>query len=114
MPGCFRSCAGNRSPPLCGGWVVVARRRCGVDCQRILIGGRLLIYVVPAALAGDPVALAPRLLAAGVAERDREGFNRFRLVLLGRVEPDAALALRRVCRGRVGADARAHLHLIGG
>ncbi|OQX45698.1 MAG: hypothetical protein B0D90_02135, partial [Candidatus Sedimenticola endophacoides] len=72
------------------------RRRCGVDCQRILIGGRLLIYVVPAALAGDPVALAPRLLAAGVAERDREGFNRFRLVLLGRVEPDAALALRRV------------------
>ncbi|OQX35341.1 MAG: hypothetical protein B0D96_07000 [Candidatus Sedimenticola endophacoides] len=56
------------------------RRRCGVDCQRILIGGRLLIYVVPAALAGDPVALA----------------------------------LRRVCRGRVGADARAHLHLIGG
>jgi hypothetical protein len=68
---------------------------------RLDVGGRLLVWVVDGdRAAADAVA---ECLRAGVEERDRLGFNRFRLVVVG----SEARAT-----GSLAGDDRAHLHLI--
>ena len=52
--------------------------------RRILVGDRLLIYLVESAdLSADPAADLAALGRAGAAERDARGFNRFRLAVAG-------------------------------
>lgn len=48
----------------------------------ILIGNRLLIYLVSVDRQTELSALLPELIKAGTGERDRKGYNRFRLVLV--------------------------------
>ncbi len=56
---------------------------------RIDVGGRLLVYVVEGEEAPETAANAlPALMAAGLAERQRAGFNRLRLVVASN-DPDA-------------------------
>jgi hypothetical protein len=78
---------------------------------RVSVGGRLLIHVValpPDAAAGSWIE---RLAGDGMSQRDRAGFNRFRLVLVAsaNAEVPADLALR--FARAAGGDERAHLHL---
>jgi len=78
---------------------------------RLRVGGRLLVHIraCPA-----PDRLPHRLagwLADGVAQRDAQGFNRFRLVLVTDDEP----AVRRIAEAlsaTLGDDDRRHLHLV--
>ena len=80
--------------------------------QRILVGQRLLVYLVY----GDNFLDAPEcvveLLNAGVAERDREGYNRIRLVLQGELSLEQAAGLNALVSPVTTADAKAHLHLV--
>lgn len=80
---------------------------------RIDVGGRLLVYVVEGNEAPEMTAGAlPALMAAGLAERERAGFNRLRLVLASR-EPDAILALaERVFAESAPRDDKLHLHVV--
>ena len=75
------------------------------------VGGRLLVHVRPfPEVTGLDESLS-RWLGAGVALRDRFGFNRFRLVLLT-TDPEGqrnAAETRFQC---LGADSKTHLHLI--
>lgn len=74
----------------------------GLPCARVVIGERLLIWLVAGAAASTRVA---DLARAGVRERDSRGYNRFRLVL-AEAGPDT----QAVFQAAVADDAKAHLH----
>ena len=80
---------------------------------RIDVGGRLLVYVVEGDEAPEMTAGAlPALMAAGLAERERAGFNRLRLVLASR-EPEAIRALaENVFAESAPRDNKLHLHVV--
>lgn len=83
-----------------------------VEVTRLDVGGRLLVYVVPAAAAQQLPALVAAAVDAGVSERDRRAFNRFRLVLAA----DSPAALEQPARDALAAcgrcDERVHLHVV--
>jgi hypothetical protein len=80
--------------------------------HRIRVGGRLLIYVVEDAGAADLPCRVDEALAQGVTERDAEGFNRFRLVLVSD-HPDAlAVAVEQAFASSAYRDERTHLHIL--
>jgi hypothetical protein len=80
---------------------------------RMDVGGRLLIYIVELAGSQRSDIVIPAALEAGLADRDRHGFNRFRLVLTTAdptaIEP-AARAAFDACNL---PDDRVHLHVAG-
>ena len=83
-----------------------------VPCARLVVGNRLLVYVLEAT-AGSPAAEALSSLAnLGPAERDARGLNRFRLVVgaecPGELRAPAGEAFARIA----GHDERAHLHVV--
>lgn len=81
----------------------------GGAVTRLVIGGRLLIYVAT----GKPEAARLTSLAeAGQRDRDVNGLNRFRLVvgLPTRQAEDASLEA--AFRGAVRDDPKAHLHCV--
>jgi len=80
--------------------------------QRLVIGDRLLIHVVDASRRPDLLPHIEELVTAGRDERDRHGYNRFRLVIATPVAGgDAASLGQRVSRALNGDD-RAHLHVL--
>ena len=83
-----------------------------VEVTRIDAGGRLLVYVVPAGAAERLETVIAAAVEAGAGERDRRGFNRFRLVIAAddsaAIEPRARAAFA-ACEPR---DERAHLHVV--
>jgi hypothetical protein len=85
----------------------------GLRLTRIDVGGRLLVYVVAGDVSPETAADAlPALLAAGLAERQRAGFNRLRLVVAGE-EPDAIRPLaERAFTASAPPDGRVHLHVV--
>jgi hypothetical protein len=82
--------------------------------RRIAIGGRLLIYVAEApAGPGAAAAGIGDWIAAGLAERERRGMSRLRLVVpLRRGTPEAVSAIEDAFAGLVGLDDRVHLHIV--
>jgi hypothetical protein len=83
-----------------------------VSFTRLVIGQRLLIDVFRPASATAMESAVQALAAQGCAERNARGYNRYRLVIVV-TEPscpmDAAIAAFSLA---VGADDRAHLHLL--
>lgn len=80
---------------------------------RIDVGGRLLVYVIQAA--NHPAAAAaavPTVIASGLVERSRGGFNRLRIVV---ADPDVEAA-RPLAEASFAASAprddRLHLHVV--
>lgn len=83
---------------------------CGAPLKyKISIGGRLLIYVIEADAIRDFIEALPLIIDEGRAERDRGGFNRFRLV----VASDEADRARAVLGRAETPDDRVHLHAVG-
>jgi hypothetical protein len=83
-----------------------------VEVARLDVGGRLLVYVVPAPASRKLRSVVAAAVEAGIAERDRRSFNRFRLVLAyaepAEVEPAARAAFDACPR----PDDRVHLHVV--
>jgi hypothetical protein len=79
---------------------------------KVVVGQRLLIYLVQADDAQFVARHLAALVAAGRQERDARGYNRFRLVIAAKpVEPvrEAAQAL---FQSLADNDERMHLHVI--
>lgn len=80
--------------------------------RRIDVGHRLLVYLLES---DDPDFLGTRLpevIARGREDRDREGFNRLRVVVAtGNSQPVSAMARRAFDSARAG-DERLHLHVV--
>jgi hypothetical protein len=80
----------------------------GWDLQ-ILIGFRLLISLVPVSKLGNLPEDITKMLQAGQELRDRHGLNRFRLVLLGRLDKASSESLAHQTQQ---LDEKIHLHVI--
>ncbi|AUB80795.1 hypothetical protein [Candidatus Thiodictyon syntrophicum] len=81
--------------------------------RRIAIGGRLLIYLIPITAPPLAVARIGDWAAAGLAERDRQGMNRVRLVLgLADATPAATAPIASAFAQLPVRDERLHLHLL--
>ena len=86
----------------------------GEPFTRLLVGDRLLIYVLPASsIDATPDTLAA-LARQGRVERDAKGYNRFRLVIASRDAAAQSTAARAVFDAALGHDDKAHLHLVAG
>jgi hypothetical protein len=79
---------------------------------RLLIGRRLLIYLVHDVSEERAIELVTGLLAHGRAERDAQGYNRLRLVLAA-ADPHRVLEVARTCfEIEARGDERLHLHVV--
>lgn len=82
-----------------------------VDCLRINVGNRLLVYLIDTDDAVLVDSELGNLVARGVEDRDRNGFNRFRLVIAAervkQLERNAKKAFK-----AIGPDDKVHLHVV--
>ena len=76
---------------------------------KIVVGGRLIVLLVPVGALADLEKEARSLLVRGRAMRDTCGLNRLRLVLVGTVAPAVR---RRLERAAARLDARTHVHAL--
>ncbi len=79
--------------------------------HRLVIGDRLLIHIFTAAEQTDRPLRIEELAIAGRDERDRRGYNRFRLVI-GMCGAGEAASLEQRFAGALAGDDRAHLHVV--
>jgi hypothetical protein len=80
---------------------------------RVDVGGRLLVYVVTAVQeSGELASLIASATDNGVADRDRGGFNRFRLVLATPNADEINAAARQAFAACHLPDERIHFHVV--
>jgi hypothetical protein len=82
-----------------------------LQMSRILVGERLLVLLLDADGQDDIASAVGRALRAGVAERDRHGWNRVRLVLQGNRPADWRLRAEDAFAATLPDD-RTHLHVV--
>jgi hypothetical protein len=80
--------------------------------RRLVVGDRLLIHLVEAPARPDEPDWLERLATAGRDERDGRGYNRFRLVVATPTAAGDPSALEGRFTRALGADERAHLHVL--
>ena len=85
---------------------------CREDHTRLMIGNRLLIYVMETTAEPPAGNTVSRLVEQGLADRNSQRLNRFRLVVAC-PQPSADFASATAAFAAVaGDDDRAHLHVI--
>jgi len=75
----------------------------------ILVGRRLLVAIAPFEDVGDPDSDIPKMLDEGRRVRDANGFNRYRLVLVGSFDAGRRARLESLA---ATLDDRIHIHLV--
>ena len=80
--------------------------------RQLLVGSRLLIHVASAPQDAQSADWIEQLAADGRATRDRHGYNRFRLVVVGASPAIPAAEIEARFARAVARDERAHLHLL--
>ena len=83
-----------------------------IGYARLLVGNRLLIYIVDAATVGVADGGLADLVASGRRERNERGYNRFRLVVACDEPAFACTSIQRAFDGVAGNDERTHLHCL--
>ncbi len=79
-----------------------------VPIVQLIMGDRLLVWIIDGAKVAEPGQTLPQLLEAGLAERERHGLNRFRLVTVG----DFLSWEKRWAHLAEGLDPKVHLHVL--
>jgi hypothetical protein len=79
---------------------------------RLQVGERLLLYVLVRDVTGLSTAELQRVLSAGREERDREAFNRLRLVVPSDDGPVARKSMVGALERMADMDERTHLHFV--
>jgi hypothetical protein len=82
------------------------------EITRLDVGGRLLVYIVEPAGAEPLTTVVSGAVAAGLADRERHGFNRFRLVLATAEPVSIEPAARATFDAAELPDDRVHLHVV--
>lgn len=82
------------------------------EITRLDVGGRLLVYIVEPAGAEPLTTAVSGALSAGLADRERHGFNRFRLVLATAEPASIEPAARATFDTAELPDDRIHLHVV--
>ncbi|MBC8178365.1 MAG: hypothetical protein H8E19_13245 [Deltaproteobacteria bacterium] len=79
-----------------------------IPMVQLIMGNRLLIWIVDAARVVEPGQILLRLLEQGLAERENRGLNRFRLVVAG-----ASLSWEKEWAHLAeGLSPKVHLHIL--
>jgi len=76
---------------------------------QLIMGGKLLVWIMDA---GDALSLertVHEILEMGLRERDRRVLNRFRLVVVGKIDPASTDAFARAAES---LDPRVHFHVV--
>jgi hypothetical protein len=84
----------------------------GLPHTRLVIGDRLLIYVVEAQPAKATAAAVSALATQGRADRDAKHLNRYRLVIASGHPTELLTEARTNFTSAAGHDRRAHLHIV--
>jgi hypothetical protein len=80
--------------------------------RKIIVGDRLLIYIIIMDRASDIQGVISLALQQGVGERDKKGFNRFRLVLVASCPDELRSPAEHAFTGSGYADEKTHLHIV--
>jgi hypothetical protein len=83
-----------------------------IGYTRLLVGNRLLIYILDTPAVRVAGGALTDLVACGRRERDERGYNRFRLVIAGDEPAFAGSAVQNAFDEAAGNDERAHLHCV--
>lgn len=83
-----------------------------IGYTRLLVGNRLLIYILDTAAVRVADGALTDLVACGRRERDEHGYNRFRLVMACDEPASAGTAVQSAFDEAAGNDERAHLHCV--
>jgi hypothetical protein len=84
----------------------------GEVSHRIRIGGRLLVYILDASRTVDVSRAIASALREGVRERDRDHFNRLRLVVISPGPDRIAETAQTAFSGSPVRDDKTHLHVL--
>jgi hypothetical protein len=83
-----------------------------IGYTRLLVGNRLLIYILDAAAGNVADGALADLVVRGCRERNQRSYNRFRLVIACDEPAPEDTAVRRTFAQAAGNDERAHLHCL--
>lgn len=83
-----------------------------IGYTRLLVGNRLLIYLLDAASVSVADGELADLVARGCRERNERGYNRFRLVIACDEPASESTAVQHAFDDASGNDERAHLHCL--
>ena len=83
----------------------------GVGC-RVNVGDRLLIYIINMDGKSSIQEVINTALEQGIEERDKKGFNRFRLVLVASSPDELQSSAEQAFHSSGFADEKAHLHIV--
>jgi hypothetical protein len=84
----------------------------GISGRKVTVGGRLLIYIINTDRDSNIKGLINSALERGVAERDKKGFNRFRLVLVASHNDELRSLAERAFDSSGYTDEKTHLHVV--
>ncbi|MBW1780163.1 MAG: hypothetical protein JRL30_05445 [Deltaproteobacteria bacterium] len=79
-----------------------------IPMVQLIMGDRLLVWIVDGVKVAEPGETLPQLLSAGLAERERRCLNRFRLVVVGDFLPWE----KRWAHLAEGLGPKVHLHVL--
>ena len=84
----------------------------GISGRKVNVGDRLLIYIINMDGKSNTQGVINSALERGVVERDKKGFNRFRLVLVAS-HPDVLRSSAELAFESSGyTDEKTHLHVV--
>ena len=83
-----------------------------ISGSKINVGDRLLIYIITVDRKSNIQGVIDSALEQGVEERDKKGFNRFRLVLVVSRPDELRSSAERVFDRSSYTDEKTHLHIV--
>ena len=84
----------------------------GISGSKVTVGGRLLIYIITVDGKSNIQGVVNSALERGVAERDKKGFNRFRLVLVASRPDELRSPAERAFNDSGYKNEKTHLHVV--
>jgi hypothetical protein len=83
-----------------------------ISGRKVTVGGRLLIYIINTDRDSNIKGAINSALEQGIAERDKKGFNRFRLVLVASRPDELRSSAERAFDSSGYTDEKTHLHVV--
>ena len=84
----------------------------GILGRKINVGDRLLIYIITMDGQSNIQGVINSALVQGVVERDKKGFNRFRLVLVASHPDELRSSAEQAFNSSGYTDEKTHLHVV--
>jgi len=84
----------------------------GKSVRKVTVGDRLLIYIITMDGKSNTQGVINSALERGVVERNKKGFNRFRLVLVDARPDELRSIAEHAFHSSVCTDEKTHLHIL--